>query len=280
MNKTIKRGLLETHAFHKNEVPIIMYSNVRKYKNVPFLINKHNDLELLFVEDGRIEMHLDDAVFYAEKGDIIVANNNVLHNIVPMTESVFYECIIFDRDFCERYGFSIEKNHIQEIIKDSELFDLMYRIKSRMGKRRQGFYVAEVTIEVLRMLLILFQKYATVKSTLEMTGSRLMVEKGLEYIHEHFCEQIDVDAVAHYSGYSKYYFCRRFKEITGCTVNTYINMQRATYAKELLSELNMNISEVASECGFNNIPYFAQIFRRYVGVSPSEFKKRMKKPLR
>lgn len=280
MNKTIKRGLLEIHAFHKNDVPIIMFSDVKKYRNVPFKINKHIDLELLFVEDGKLEMHLDDAVFYAVKGDIVVANHNVLHNIVPMTESVSYECIIIDRDFCERYGFLIEKKHIQEIIRDQQLFDLMNRIKPQMGKERRTFFTAEVTIEVLQILLILFQKYTTEVSSAETTGGRLMAEKGLEYIHEHFCEDIEVDDVANYSGYSKYYFCRRFKEITGCTVNTYINMQRATYAKELLSEANMNISEVAAACGFNNIPYFSQIFRRYVGRSPSEFKKSMKKPLR
>ncbi len=275
MSKTIKRGLVEIHQYDENDVPIILYPNVKKYKNVPFLVNKHRDLEVLFVRNGKIEMHLDNAVFEASTGDIVVVNCNVLHNIVPIDEAVYYDCILINKDFCRRYGFQIEKEHIQEVITDPKVFAYIDEIKPLMDEEHSEYRVAGVAVQLLQLLLRLFEKYAM---PLKEQGSynREMLEKGLEYIHEHFNEQIDVDAVADYSGYSKYYFCRRFKELTGCTVNTYINMQRVSRAKELLSCPGMRVNDVAAECGFNNVPYFSQIFKKYVRRSPSEYRKRKK----
>ncbi len=278
MNKTIKHGLIEIHNFNKYDVPIILYPDVKKYKNVPFLINKHLDLELLFVRDGEIEMHLDDTVFCATKGDVIVANSNVLHNIIPLTESILYECIIIDRDFCTQYGFILDKNHIQEIIREDELFDMMNHIKEATLQLDRDFRVAEVTAEVLRLLTTLFRQYSTPVSGGSDYGSRVMLERGVEYIHEHFREQIDVDKIADHAGYSKFYFCRKFKEITGCTVNTYLNMRRISYAKELFMNGQQSVAEVAAESGYNNVTYFSQTFKKYVRRSPGEYKKRIKQP--
>ncbi len=278
MNKTIKRGLIEVHQFHEGDVPIILYPEKKKYRNVPFLVNKHRDLELLFVRDGKIEMHLDDAVFTATADEIIVANSNVLHNIVPITETVLYDCLLIDKEFCSRYGFELDKNHIQEIIKNSDLFERINRIKFFMAENYSKYRVAEVTAEILNLLLVLFGQYSIAVNDKNTYGNREMLEKGLEYIHEHFSEPIDVDTVADYSGYSKFYFCRRFKEITGCTVNTYINMQRVSHAKELLSRPGSQVSEVAAECGFNSVPYFSQIFKKYVRSTPGEYKQNIKKP--
>ena len=273
MNETIKKGLIEIHNFDQSDMPVILYFDVKKYRNVPFLINKHVDLELLFVREGEIEMHLDDAVFGASHGNIVVANSNVLHNIIPVTESVKYECMIIDRDFCEKYGFLLEHNHIQEIIDERELFERIDRIKDVVLRQDDVYRVAEVTAEVLQLLAVLFGRYSISVNGGSEYGSRVMLEKGLEYIHEHFREQIDVEMIARHAGYSKFYFCRKFKEITGCTVNTYVNMRRISYAKELLMNGNRSVYEVATECGFNNLAYFSQIFRKYVRRSPGEYKR-------
>lgn len=278
MNKKIKRGFIEIHQYDPDGAPIILFPGWKKYKNVPFSVNKHRDMEILFVRDGVIEMHLDDAVFEAKTGDIVVANSNVLHNIVPISDVVYYDCILINKDFCIRHGFHTEQKRIREIIDDPELFNYIDEIKRLMLTEQTEYCVAGVTVQTLQLLLELFGRYAV---DLKSQGvyNREMLEKGLEYIHEHFNEQIDVDAVADYTGYSKYYFCRRFKEITGCTVNTYINMQRVSRAKELLSQPGSRVNEVATECGFNSVPYFSQIFKKYVRHSPGEYQKKKKPQL-
>lgn len=278
MNTTIKHGLMEIHDFVKNDVPIIMYTDVKKYKHVPFLVNKHIDLELLFVQDGDIEMHLDDAVFHATKGDIIVANYNVLHNIIPLTDSISYECLIIDKEFCTQYDFFIDRTHIQEIIQSQEIFEHMYCIKEAMLETKKDYKIAEITAEVLQILMELFRKYTVSEQRIYDYNGREMIEKGLLFIQEHFRENISIDMIANHVGYSKFHFCRKFKEVTGCTVNTYINMQRISYAKERFLNEKSVVGEVAEESGFQNAAYFSQIFRKYVKCSPGEYKKRIAKP--
>ena len=278
MNTTMKRGLIEIHDFVKNDVPIIMYADMKKYKHVPFLVNKHIDLELLFVKEGEIEMHLDNAVFLATQGDIIVANYNVLHNIIPLTDSITYDCLIVDKEFCTKYNFLIDKNHIQEIIQSEKIFEHMYHIKEAMSDKQRNYQTAEITAEVLHILTELFRKYLVAEPRIYDYNGRKMIEKGLLFIQEHFREDISVDMIANHAGYSKYHFCRKFKEVAGCTVNTYINMQRISYAKERLSNEKSVVGKVAEESGFHNIAYFSQIFRKYVKCSPGEYKKRIEKP--
>lgn len=279
MNTTIKHGLIEIHDFSKGDVPIILYPDMTKYKNVPFKINKHSDIELLFVKNGKIEMHLDDGIYHASKNEIIVANANVLHNIIPLTESVSYDCMIIDKAFCRHYGFDTEKHHIQEIIDNPLLFNQIERIKTAATKQNHPFKVAEITAEILKILLVLFQNYEKSIDEADDPRSKIMLERGIAYIHEHFQEQIDIDDIASYAGYSKYYFCHKFKETTGCTVNTYLNMQRISYAKEQFSSGLKNISKVAADSGFNNIAYFSKIFKKFVTLSPTEYIKKLNKAI-
>lgn len=244
-----------------------------KYKNVPFKINKHSDLELLLVHEGKIEMHLDHAVFNASPNDTIVANSNVLHNIIPLTNSIRYDCIIINKDFCNQYGFMIDKNHIQEIIKDPKLFEKVRQIKEITKNKHSPFSMAEITANVLEILLILFRQYQKEIEIEADCESRKMLEKGIEFIHDNFNQPINVEMIASYVGYSKFHFCRKFKEVTGCTVNTYINMRRISFAKKQLRSTNLSVAEIAAESGFNNLAYFSKTFRKYVSQTPKEYQK-------
>ena len=97
----------------------------------------------------------------------------------------------------------------------------------------------------------------------------------LAHVLENF-KTVTLQDALNIMGMSKSYFCRKFKEITGCTVNTYINMQRISYTKELFMSGVKSVAEVAVESGFNNATYFSQTFRKYVRCSPGEYKKHIK----
>jgi len=66
--------------------------------------------------------------------------------------------------------------------------------------------------------------------------------------------------------------CRIFKKCYGISPLNYVNELRATRARALLKDTNMNISEVAIKLGFENLSYFTRFFKKYSGQSPSSFK--------
>ena len=69
------------------------------------------------------------------------------------------------------------------------------------------------------------------------------------------------------------HFCRVFKQQTGMTLTQYQTQRRVQLAKQLLLQPERRVSEVAFEAGFESIPHFNRVFRRYVGCSPSEYRR-------
>lgn len=261
----------EIRNYEKSDVPFVLHPDMTKYKGRIFLVNRHIDIELLFITDGKLKIHLDNDIFYAGINDIIVINPNVLHNIIPLTDTVTYDCIIIDRNFFNSHGLSLDNVHVKELINDEFLFDNIRNIKTLMINKPK-YYIARVNTYLLNLSLTLLEKYSTEMESTSNSNTILTIEQGIKYINNHFNEQITIDDIAEYVGYSKFYFCRRFKDITGYTVTTYINMQKIRYAKNMLNTSNMSINEIASKCGFNSVAYFSTTFKKYMGINPSDIK--------
>ncbi len=99
-------------------------------------------------------------------------------------------------------------------------------------------------------------------------------ERTLSYIDSHYMNPLTLDDVARKAGLSRFYFSRMFKKETGHSFKDYLNINRMTAAKKMLRMPDMNISQACYSVGFNDVSYFARIFKRYEGISPSEFRKK------
>lgn len=98
------------------------------------------------------------------------------------------------------------------------------------------------------------------------------VTQALSYIQENYHRKISLAAVSDHIGLSSGYLCRIFKEETSVSINAYINSLRMTKAGELLKDKNSYIKEVAISVGFEDQLYFSRLFKRYYGMTPSEYR--------
>lgn len=98
------------------------------------------------------------------------------------------------------------------------------------------------------------------------------VIQALDYIQNNYSRKISLAAVAEHVGLSSGYLCRIFKEETSVSINAYINNLRMTRAGELLKDKNSYIKEVAISVGFEDQLYFSRLFKRYYGMTPSEYR--------
>ena len=94
----------------------------------------------------------------------------------------------------------------------------------------------------------------------------------LQYIHTHYAEPLTVDQIAAETLLSKYYLCHLFRTHTGITVMQYLNEQRLSFARVLLSDSDQPIAEIAQNCGFGSSSHFCTAFRTREGISPREFR--------
>jgi len=96
--------------------------------------------------------------------------------------------------------------------------------------------------------------------------------KTCSYISQHCSEDLPLDKVADFAGFSKYHFERMFRRFTGQSYYQYLTLKRITFAKELLANPSITITDVAFRSGFSNGTTFTRAFRKITNSTPSEFR--------
>lgn len=106
-----------------------------------------------------------------------------------------------------------------------------------------------------------------------LTPAQCQLQPALTYIARHFGETVREAAVADVCGMSAYRFGRAFKNAFGKTFQDYLIDHRIRAAKSLLANPHIAVIDVGLSVGFHDPSYFARIFRRRVGVSPTVYRR-------
>lgn len=93
------------------------------------------------------------------------------------------------------------------------------------------------------------------------------------YVSCHLYQKISLDEISAYAGMNKTYFCLFFKKHYGMPFTDYINRKRLETASAMLLKPDASIAEVAIACGYPTVTYFNRIFRKFKGMTPSEYRK-------
>lgn len=92
------------------------------------------------------------------------------------------------------------------------------------------------------------------------------------YISEQFTENLTLEQISEYAGFSKYHFERLFREYSGVTFYQYLQRMRLNYAQTLLSNPELSITDIAGQAGFASCITFTRAFKKYTGYTPSEYR--------
>ncbi|MEK3881817.1 response regulator transcription factor [Paenibacillus sp. PL2-23] len=103
-------------------------------------------------------------------------------------------------------------------------------------------------------------------------GNHREVKMMLDLIHRNFSDNLKLETLSGIFNYNSAYLGKLFKNVTGEYFNTYLDKVRIENAKTLLEE-GMKVYQVAEKVGYTNVDYFHTKFRKYVGTSPSAYRK-------
>ncbi len=190
-------------------------------------------------------------------GQIAVFNSENAGNILP-------ELIVLFQDICDEYysseEFFIPNNHSVSISGDRN-------------------FLCEPIIysKFLTMLTLIGRNYydnieddsISTDKRQEYIGKFMGI---CSYIDEHFAEDLNLDDVASIAGFSKFHFSRLFKQYTNVSFYKYVNLQRISYAEQLLATPDISITEVAMKSGFSSSSAFIRMFKQIKNCTPSEFR--------
>lgn len=124
--------------------------------------------------------------------------------------------------------------------------------------------------------------YERLKKTRTPSGSELIalphavnnhvVDNAIGFIATNYGKPVGLQEAAQFLGLSESHLSRLFKEVTGLNFLQYLNAWRINKSIDLMKDPKLNIGEIATQCGFPTPGYFAKIFKRFAGVTPTQYR--------
>ena len=147
-------------------------------------------------------------------------------------------------------------------------------------KARRAYFAAPVLtadrFQAVMELLNVFAQHVTDFAGRDALASApaepAAVVSAKQFVQSHVEEPITLEQVIGHVHVSRFYFCKLFKKVTGMTLTEYVARVRVEKAKTLLTDPSRRISEVVFAAGFGSVPRFNCVFKRYVGVAPTEYR--------
>ncbi|GHV27747.1 hypothetical protein FACS18948_5630 [Clostridia bacterium] len=111
----------------------------------------------------------------------------------------------------------------------------------------------------------------------QSVGSQTIVAKAKRYIEDHFSSEVTREDIAGHVSLAPNYLSKVFSEEAGMSIRDYINQCRIEEAKRLMSDTSLTVTEISLAVGFDNIPYFSTVFKKFVHETPSDWMRKVRK---
>lgn len=244
-------------------------------------LHSHSAIELVYVNEGKIECLVNDKIVTLSAGDTILINSYIIHKL---SAKEFYDVTYIQIDLTKLIDSSgsNKKSYIDEYINHrntmpyilsngGELTELFKSIEKEAAERENSF---ELYIKAYFYQLAAFMSRHSLLSdgngASQTTFEKIMPV--ISYIEDNYVSPLTLDLLASLIPCDKFTLCKLFKNATGGTVVDYITFVRIRKAYELLFDSDKSILEISLECGFASVQYFNRIFKQYAGCTPSTYR--------
>lgn len=161
----------------------------------------------------------------------------------------------------------ILSNHSMRLDSQAEMKFINYTGFAKELMELEG----DALIECAYKNFILITNHVKPQSNIDYSNH--IVKATREYLEQHYCEDISLEDVAEQVNISPQYFSKLIKKTTGFNFIDWLSMLRVKKAKELLTNSNLTVKEVCFMVGYKDPNYFSRIFKKRIGITPSEYVK-------
>lgn len=259
-------------------------------EQVPFQENDKDYWRIVFIEKGTAVVGLNQTSYIVNQGEAVF--------FPPLSDCKIYSFEQMDMRFL-LIGFTAASTHMtffNNVIASLNVFEhdnlyyavkCFYRYNNIIGNAQEN---GETEMEVnplihLRMMknhleLVLMSMYQRrieetkgyrIHSFAQNTRKKRVVIQVKKYLKKNIGKLLSVDTIAADNGYSAAQLQRIFKNECGVNVIDYFINIKMEYAKQLINEGQCTIAEIAMNVGYNNPNYFSRLFKKKVGLSPSDY---------
>jgi AraC-like DNA-binding protein len=274
-------------AFDKNDSDVLQLGNTplgryRKTTAVGKRTSFITEHALIFVLQGHKFLHLEDQTHTAEAGQLVLLKRGIYAMSEFVPEGLNYEALLifFTDDLVKKFLHTHQLSVGQSPATPAHLViptnDLLNGFKTQFmgyfGKTMNGLEsILQLKLHELLLLLLGGAQGQQVLSFLQ--GIAYGKPLDIDFIvRKHLLQPLSLEELARLSGRSLASFKRDFQQHYNCAPKKWINEQRLEHARLLLQHSGKNVSEVAMDCGFENIPHFIRIFKQQFGYTPNSIR--------
>lgn len=251
----------------------------------------HEELEALVVRSGTARVGVNGGEYHLGPGDGLFINTGVLHSVWDEGEetclldsAVFHPRLVgggMDSILWQKYLEPLLSDRCRPCVVlsggggwESEAAEAVLGAWQACAREAEGFEF-QVRERLSRLIFLLAQNV----SWAEAAPSRRALldaertKRMLQYIQEHYREEVTLAEVAASANLSKSECLRCFRQMTGSTPIQYVRQVRVQRAVELLMTTDWMVVDICHECGFQVVSYFAKTFREIMGCTPGVYRR-------
>jgi AraC-like DNA-binding protein len=251
----------------------------------------HPEYEIYYLLEGARYYFIENKTYKVGKGCLVLINSSMIHRtsmiektqhdriLVEIAEDPFpqfFEAttgMAMSRFFFEHSGVFELGETAQAIIKNL-LFSAMDEYQKQLPNH-QTIIMMKITELLLNVARFKADKRVFYNSAKSQSPKHLKIDEIAEYIQLNCDKVSSLDEISRKFYVSKGYLCRIFKEVTGFTVQDYINIHRIQKSQELLKESKMSMAQIAGSVGYKSLTNFERMFHRYTETSPLKYRKKL-----
>lgn len=252
----------------------------------------HKEIEIGLFTGGSVNVFIDDKVYQLESGDTIIVGSCQLHAVREFSHrnQLMNKMICqFDmQHYLDQFTSPYSPYFTNPVIPFSFMNDRMRnkpqinefvaqtikQIYDEFQKKEIGFEIA-ISLQLKSILLLLLRHGKEEQLSEDMWLALTSLRPVLEYVDRHLHEKIRLKEVCELANMSYYYFSRYFRKTIGYSFIDYVNYKRVKESERLLVTSDKTVSEIAEAVGIPNLPHFYEVFRKFHGCTPVEYKQKL-----
>ena len=241
----------------------------------------HSAVEIILVLEGTVTYIVRDTVYEVRKGEVLIVPPESLHELSMGEDSRRYLYLFEPEPIQNMRDINGLSEHFQRPFHLRDGSDAHVRIRELLLKiqgvyeKREQMWNALCYSYFLRIYTVLGQRYLSgvrSRTRIERSVDSEVVNAAMTYINSHYMEDLSLEDVSGFAGFSRYYFSRSFKKHTGRSFKDYLIQKRLQVAMDLLIQTNMQMKDVAQESGFGSVATFNRVFRENKGCTPTQYR--------
>jgi AraC-like DNA-binding protein len=256
-----------------------------RYHDISFIAHWHQEIELIYVRSGVLEVQAANHGYTARTGDLVICDSGDIHHGNQTSDNLCLDFLLFDTGIVSshfHYNFFTDPILTQSAMRHSALdkdWERLLQVLDRELPERKPFYQDIVRAEIrsfwyklLRLLPVSAPQTIMQNRQAEL---QIRLQELLTWLEDNSTGNITLADAADKMGFSPCHFSKLFRQMTGTGFTRYLNVLRISNASRQLLETGHKMTDIALSCGFNNIRTFNRVFLEVTGLTPTEY---LKKP--